>query len=128
MAGKSKQPKPRRPSRIGYEDRNPTLSVRVPQSVKDEFYELAKKSGKDINDFFQDLIENLIKVTEKEKQKIYHDGYYAATLVYCISYKCSECGKIIIINTPEAKKAIKQLVIESEWAKDNCPEALEQTP
>ena len=122
---KSKERKP--PSRQRYEVRNPVVSFRVTKEVKDRAQIAKEKGGMSHLDIYKKgLGIQEVKIrTEKEIwQKTYDEGYQkgvdGAVETFAIPYPCSKCGREMIVDREEEKKAIVEFIRKQRWICTDC--------
>lgn len=117
---KSKKAKNKPPSRERYEERKPTVSARVPKDTRDKLRANLAKQGKSLADALI-AIANDLEIKGKSYDEAKREGYEQAKKRYMVPYPCSECGKLIPLTSPRAKKAAAQYMTEAGWAHTECP-------
>jgi hypothetical protein len=64
------------------------------------------------------------KKEEEIRQQAYDEGWdkgiEQAAELYVVPYQCSICGKEIVVDTDEEKKAIKTYMREHGWGHADC--------
>ncbi len=127
MARKTKAHKP--PSRIRYDQQHPVVSFRVPKELYDRLEAVKKTEGKSTTDVLKIGVGLLIAKIRAEaaiKQEGYDQGYDKAAQgaheLFAVTYRCSVCGKIIEIESDEAKKAAGEYMTEHGWGHTDCVE------
>jgi len=117
------------PSRIKYEQSNPTVSCRV----SDEIYERLKKVRKTQNlslaDIFKiglGIIEPKVKTEEELWEEGYEEGFEAgwhnAESICTVTYRCCVCGETIGIDTIQEMLAAGNYMTENGWGHVSCHE------
>jgi len=122
---KIRPPKKIRPSRIKYDKNHPTVSARLPIEIRDNLRTMLESQGITLAKVLISLANGAeIKEPsgEGEKKPGYLDGINRARKLYGISYKCSKCGQLVVIDTPEEKEAASNLMTEAGWGHRDCPE------
>ncbi len=101
----------RSPSRIKYEQKNPTISARLPVETRDKLLANLKILGMSVADAFRVLAGELevkaIPIEEAKKR-------------YMVIYKCAVCGKYVVIVSPKAKEAAAKYMTEHGWGHSEC--------
>ena len=107
------------PSRIKYEQNNPTVSGRVPKRTRDKLYANLAKQGMTLPDALKVLAGELeIKAIPIDEAR--RAGYEEAKNLYMVTYPCSICGKTIAITNPKTKEAVSRYMNEHGWAHAEC--------
>jgi hypothetical protein len=112
MGSKKHQP----PSRIKYTQSHPTVSVRVSREMYDHLEELRLKSGKSLGDILREALGKQAPVVNQAFDR----GYKVAREKFKVIYTCSICGKLIVVTTPDEKKAIASYMKQHGWAHGEC--------
>jgi hypothetical protein len=108
------------PSRIKYDESHPTVSVRVDRKLYDELKELQKLTKKSLTDILREAVRKQ-KPWAKDAYDIGQKvGYDSAKREFEVTYRCSGCGGIITITSPEARKAAAQYMRENGWGHKKC--------
>lgn len=122
---KSKERKP--PSRQRYEVRNPVVSFRVTKEVKDRAQIAKEKEGMSHLDIYKkglDIQEVKIRTEEEIRQKAYDEGWEkgvnAAIEAFGVPYPCFKCGREMIVDREEEKKAIVEFIRKQRWICTDC--------
>jgi len=113
------------PSRVRYEESNPTVSCRVPKKIYDRLQEIKLKQGKSFADILKiglGILQLKARKEENAYSKGYNDGYRRAELEFKVTYACNVCGKLIVVSTRTEKEAIKQYMEEHSWGHRECHE------
>ncbi|MFA4837638.1 MAG: hypothetical protein WC749_16430 [Dehalococcoidia bacterium] len=124
---KSKHKKP--PSRVRYEEANPTVSCRVSL----EAYAKLKSIKEDQNMSFGELLLIGAGIMERRqadeaklKSAASDDGYRKGCAVterrFKISYHCAVCRETIDVTTPDEKKFAAEAFETRGWAHQVCPQ------
>lgn len=113
------------PSRIRYEETNPTVSCRVSKEIYDKLQSLKQKEKKSFADILKVGLGILRSDSEKEVkayQRGYDKGYRKAEEEFKVTYPCSVCGKIIALTSENEKRAASEYMTAHGWAHDECDE------
>ena len=113
MSSKAYKP----PSRERYEQKNPTVSVRVTRELYNELLKLRQTAGESLGD----ILREALNVQTELYKKAYNKGYNDARKKYKVIYRCSKCGKIMAVTSDNAKTAIAQYMVTSGWGHSHCP-------
>jgi len=105
------------PAKIRYNQTHPTVSVRVSKDLYDQLKHLREKSGKSLGDIMREALGKQAPTV----MKAFERGYIAAGEKLKVVYPCSVCGKLILVTTPDEKKAIASYMKEHGWAHGECP-------
>jgi hypothetical protein len=108
------------PSKIKYDESHPTVSARVDRKLRDELKGLQKLTGKSLADILREAV-----TKQKPWAKDAYDigqkvGYDSAKRQFEVTYRCSVCGGVLTVTTPEAKKAAAQYMREHGWGHGKC--------
>ncbi len=107
------------PSRIKYDQNNPTVSGRVPKRTRDKLYANLAKQGMTLPDALRVLAGELeIKVRPSDEAR--QLGYKEAENRYMVTFPCSLCGEMISITNPKTKEAVSRYMTEHGWAHAEC--------
>ncbi len=133
MARKS-NPKP--PSRVRYEQENPTISFRLPKELHEELRQLLRDSNRSFADLARGLLEAQKPDWSRAHERGYEDGFgegwqeglkkgYAvgydkAKKLYRVTYKCAICGEELEIDTPKEKSAAARYLRNDNWGHADC--------
>lgn len=115
------------PSRIRYEERNPTVSCRVTTDIYERLVVAKDVKGKS----FADILKIGLGKQEVQAKKIrearkqgwdegYTKGYADAKLRYRVIYHCNVCGKEMEVTYENEKKAVNQFMLENRWGHGEC--------
>ena len=116
-------------SRLDYEERNPTMSVRLPKEIMGKLRANLTKQGQSLADALI-AIANDLEVKGKSYDEAWqegHDeglveGHSLAEDMFKVTYHCSVCGKLIELETTEEKEAASLHMTEHGWAHGECDE------
>jgi len=115
------------PSRMKYEQSHPTFSFRIYEDLKDKVENVKRAEGitnTNIVEAGVGLFEVKVKKEEEIRQQAYDEGWekgiQQAEELYAVPYQCSVCGKEIIVDTQDEKKAIKTYMREHGWGHRDC--------
>lgn len=125
----AKSAKRKAPSRVRYEQSNPTVSCRVSKDVYQRLQEAKRAEGKSFADILKvglGILEPQIRrETEMRKKgytEEYEKGYADAEHFYKVTYFCSACGNTMTVTTEAEKQAIKNYMKEHRWGHTTCHE------
>lgn len=125
---KSNKRKP--PSRIRYEENNPTVSGRVSREMYDELVRVKGADGKSFADILKiGLAKAKASVKKAEAirkegfDKGYKMGYEDAKTVYMVTYSCPICKGTIEVKSEEEIAAIRTYMQEHGWRHAKCYDA-----
>jgi len=104
------------PSRIKYEDNNPTISIRVDREVKQQLDEIRERSGKSLGD----ILREALQVQAPSTKKAFTRGIEEGRSIYGVSFRCSGCQNTIWIDSPEMKDAATQIMEKYGWGHKEC--------
>ena len=110
------------PAKIKYDKTHPIVSVRVDLELKKKLGEITKLSGKSVGD----ILREAVKVQAPSVKNAYDMGYETAKFSYRVLYKCSICGEVLEVNTPDTRKAAAKYMEENGWAHTSCLEKSNQ--
>jgi hypothetical protein len=115
------------PSRIKYEQSNPTVSFRVSRELYDRLQAVKKTEGKSNTDILKvalGLIEVKVRAEKELGLEAYDEGWEKGVNsswdVLAVTYPCSKCGKEITVDTEEEKRAIKTYMRKYGWGHTKC--------
>jgi len=115
------------PSRVKYEVKRPTFSFRIYDELKARIQKVKKVEGISNTNLVEaavGLFEVKGKKEEEIRQQAYDEGWdkgiEQAAELYVVPYQCSICGKEIVVDTDEEKKAIKTYMREHGWGHADC--------
>jgi len=111
------------PSRVRYEEFNPTVSCRVSREVYDQL----KRVKDSENRSFADILKiglGILEVKAAEEGESYAEGYSDGSRdtesAYKVVYRCSVCGELIEVETREEKEAAGRYMTENGWGHTKC--------
>ena len=111
--------KKKSPSRIKYEQNNPTVSARVPKETRDRLLVNLAKLGMTLPDALKVLAGELeVKVMPIDEAR--GQGFEDAMKLYMVSYPCNICAKIIHLTSEKAKEAVAKYMHEAGWGHVEC--------
>jgi len=122
-----KSKKKRTPSRIRYEQKHPTVSLRVTKELKDGLQAVKEAEGKSITDVLKvglGLLEVKVAKGKEARRQGYEEGfekgYEEAKNLYMVTYPCKICRKTIEVMRVKEKEAIKRYMRQHGWAHAAC--------
>ncbi len=118
MAPKRRVP----PSRVRYEQRNPTVSVRVSSEIYERLTILREKSGKSLGDILREAVDVQAPSTEGAYNRGYYRGRADAEKLYGVNYRCGICNEVLAIDHTTEKQAAAQYMREHGWGHSSCHE------
>jgi len=113
------------PSRIRYETKHPTISVRVTKDLKEALDRFSQDvGGLSYAQIIKEGLESakeLDKISKIQYELGYEEGFKDGKKKYRIAIPCSICGKEILLEpgSPIHKDAIKLLMAKG-WAHGEC--------
>jgi predicted CopG family antitoxin len=114
-------------SRKKYEQNNPTISCRVSRQVYDRLQEIKKAEGKSMADILKaglGLFEVKRRDEETIRQEAYDKGWEKglkdAEALYAVTYRCSNCGKKMVVTSNAEKRAISEYMHDHGWCHGDC--------
>ncbi len=116
MARKRRVP----PSRVRYEQHNPTVSVRVSREMYDRLKALRERSGKSLGDILREALGVQEPATRAAYSRGHRKGYADAEKLYPVDYRCSVCNGRLTIDDDTSKGAAAKYMRENGWAHSSC--------
>ena len=117
------------PSRVKYEQTHPTVSCRVPREVYEKLQSAMARDSKSFADILKiglGILELQVKeereIMKKGRAEGYRKGYAEAEGLYKVTYRCSVCGKTLMVKSRDEKEAIKEYMQEHGWGHKACHE------
>lgn len=104
------------PSRIRYEQKNPTVSFRLPRSLHTDLSQILAVSEQS----FADFVKEALGVKERSVGAAYNTGHRAAKEEYLVTYPCTVCGKTIEVESAKEKLAAREFFKEGRWGHGDC--------
>jgi predicted RNA-binding Zn-ribbon protein involved in translation (DUF1610 family) len=115
------------PSRERYEKKNRVIAFRVREEVYLRHQEVKKKTGLSNTKILETalgLYEMKIGTKEEIWQEAYDKGWdegvNAAEALYAVTYRCSNCGKEMVVTSEKEKKAIREYMHKHGWGHGDC--------
>ena len=117
------------PSRVRYEQSNPTESCRISSEIYDRLQAAKKSEAKSFADILKIGL-GILELREKDTRKIrrqsraegYREGYAEAEHIYKVTHPCCICGETLEITSREAKQAASEYMRKSGWGHIACHE------
>ena len=81
------------------------------------------KSATEILKIGVGLLEVKIGKEQELRDLGYKQGFKKAQGLYMVSYPCAKCGKLLLVATPEAKRAASSYMMEAGWGHVDCNQA-----
>ncbi len=116
MAPKRRVP----PSRVRYEQQNPTVSIRVSREMYDRLKTLREQRNKSLGDGLREALGVQEPATRAGYIRGYGSGYAEAEQLYWVDYRCSVCNGILTIYDDDAKQAAAEYMRQGGWSHDSC--------
>ena len=123
----AKGKKNKTPSRLRYEREHPTVSFRISKELHDRLQIVKEAEGKSTTDVLKvgvGLLEVKVRQEKEIQVQAYEEGWEKgvaeAEELYAVPYRCSRCGKEIVVTTDEEKRAIKTYMREHGWGHAEC--------
>ena len=110
----------RPPSRIRYEEENPTVSARVPREIYNTLQEMKREGGLSVADFLfagLDIAEHDVRQAFANGKR---EGARESTLKFRVAYRCSVCGGTIHVTSDGEKAAIASFMRGAGWGHAQC--------
>lgn len=111
------------PSRIKYEEKNPTVSCRVSKEIYNRLKGILKKDKKSMADILKIGL-GLLEVKVEKENAVYQQGYKAGYLKaeeeFKVVYRCSVCRKPIEVDSEKEKAAISSFMEKERWGHHEC--------
>lgn len=124
-----KSAKRKAPSRVRYEQSNPTVSCRVTRDIYHRLQAAKQAEGKSFTDILKiglGMLEPQIRreneIRKKGHAEGYAKGYAEAEHLYKVTYFCSVCRKTITVTSEKEKEAITNYMQEHGWGHKECHE------
>ena len=119
MTTKNKKPKRVPPSRVRYEEANPTVSVRISREFHKELEDLKEMADLSMADILKAGLDRLKPDTEASYERGLKDGYEVAEEEFRVMAPCGACGEA---HLPVTSKAMKAAVAERliGWSAKSC--------
>lgn len=115
------------PSRIKYEERNPTVSCRVSIDIYERLVVAKEVEGKSFADILkiglgkQEVQAKKVKAVRQQAwNEGYNKGYADAALRYKVVYHCNVCREEMEVIHENEKKAVNQFMQEHGWGHNDC--------
>ena len=108
------------PSQQRYNEKHPTVSIRVSPEFRDELRKLQVYGGKTLGDILREALGKQFPDAKKPYDKGYKEGYGAAKKKYEVTYMCRECFQRIPITGEEAKSAAATYMMRNGWGHEDC--------
>ena len=104
------------PAKIKYDKSHPIVSFRTTPDLDKKLDEIKHMSDKSV----ADILKEAVGLQAPSAKDAYEKGYLVAKYTYLVTYKCSVCGEIMEIHTPNEKKAVAQYMKEDKWGHSKC--------
>jgi predicted DNA-binding protein len=105
------------PSRLRYEPKNPTVSLRISQEMRNELQYLKATVGMSVAEVLRVGLDKI----QPEMEKFFDLGEEDARGTYEVTYCCSECGEPhLSISSNAEKEAAAQYMYENGWHDRRC--------
>ena len=108
------------PSRIRYEQANPTVSARVPLELHDRLKSMREQSGKSLTD----VLKQALAFQEPSVKRSYRQGLSRGKAeserIFRVDYRCKVCGGTLTVTSEEEKRAVAQYMRDHGWAHITC--------
>ena len=118
MTIKNKKTKPVPPSRVRYEEANPTVSVRISREFYEELEDLKEMSDLSMADILKAGLDRLKPDVDQFYGRGLRDGYGIAKEEFEVFATCSGCGEAHLPVTGERKAAASRWLIY--WSAKSC--------
>jgi len=119
--------KKKSPSRIKYEQNNPTVSARVPKETREKLLVALRKLDMSLTDALKVLAGELeVKVIPIDEAR--RQGYEEARNLYMVTCPCDVCGKPVAITSPKAKEVVSKYMAKYGLGHAKCHEQRRSVP
>ena len=108
------------PSRVRYEQHNPTVSVRVSKEMYDRLKALRERSGTSLGDILREALGVQEPATRAAYSRGHRKGCADTEKLYRVDYRCSVCNGRLTIDHDTAKGAAAEYMREHGWAHSSC--------
>ena len=116
MANKRRVP----PSRLRYEERNPSVSIRVSREMYDRLKTLKEQTDKSLGDILREALGVQEPTTRAAYSRGYKIAYAYAEKLYRVDYPCSVCDGRLTIDHDTSKRAAVEYMREHGWSHNSC--------
>lgn len=104
------------PAKTKYDKSHPIISIRVTPDFKKKLKDIKTMSDKSP----ADVIKEAVGLPIYSTSDAYTKGYLTAEIIYCVTYNCSVCGKVLKIDTPNERKSVAQYMKDHGWRHTEC--------
>ena len=116
MATKRRVP----PSRSRYEERNPSVSIRVSREMYDRLKTLREQTDKSLGDILREALGVQEPATRAAYSRGYKKGCADAEKLYRVDYRCSVCNGRLTIKNDTSKQAAAKYMRAHGWSHRSC--------
>ena len=110
------------PSRLRYEQENPTISVRVTLDLYTQLKAIKEQGGLSVGDILREAMGVQVNSVQVAFDRGNKQGKMAAEKLYRLDYRCAQCGGTITLTSAGEKKAVAGYMREHGWAHKSCLE------
>jgi hypothetical protein len=105
------------PSRLRYEAKNPTVSLRISEEMRNELQFVKETTGMGV----ADLLRVALNRIQPDLEQLFDMGQEDSRETYEVRYCCSACGEPHLSITSRAEKeAAAQYMYEHGWHDPRC--------
>ena len=108
------------PARSRYEQRNPTISIRVSTDIRDRLQQLRERSGKSLGDILREALDVQEPATAKAYRQGFVKGRAEGEKIFRVDYRCGVCNGRIPIVHDATKRAVATYMRENGWVHASC--------
>ncbi len=114
--------KKRFPSQIRYDQKHPSVGVRLPRKEYDQVCRTAERLGKSVSEVIRDALLRRVSGEHRSWDMGHARGYEDAKRDYRVWFRCSRCGREITVRPcSEGHKTLIELMREARMAHVECP-------
>lgn len=110
------------PSRVRYEQQNPTVSIRVSRELYDRLRALREQSDRSLGDILREAMGVQEPATGAAYNRGYAEGCADAENLYRVGYRCCVCNGLLTIDDDTSKRAAAEYMREHGWGHSSCHE------
>jgi predicted DNA-binding protein len=108
------------PSRLRYESKNPVVSIRVPQALKERLETLRIVHGKSVGTLLREALERQEPALAEAVRRGEERGFQQAVDAHAVKFPCKRCGIEILAEGEGIHAAIRQFLSDEGWHHTDC--------
>ena len=108
------------PSRVRYEEKNPTVSCRVSRLLYNRLKVLRAQGNNSLGDMLREALEAQHPETDRAFLKGYHEGHDDAEKIYRLYYQCSVCNAPLALDDEPGKRSAARYMTQNGWGHKTC--------